>query len=76
VKHVVHVHQQRIKKGLAAIIDRTYRGSTHHRQVQILCPSCNAVAATVVQSDTPDSCGARVWIEASETSHTEKESQP
>ena len=70
MKHIVHVHQQKIKKGLDAIIDRTYRGSTHHRRVEIICPcGCESIAAVVVQSDTPDSCGARVWIEASETRH-------
>jgi hypothetical protein len=64
MRHVVHVHQQNIKKGLPAIIDRTYKGSTHHTHLDILC-GCGEVAATVVQSPTPDHCGARVWIEAS-----------
>lgn len=68
MKHVVHVHQQKIKQGLDAIIDRTYKGSTHHRSLEIICPcGCNEVAAVIVQSDEPDSCGARVWIEARET---------
>lgn len=69
MKHIIHVHQQKIKKGLAAIIDRTYRGSTHHRQVKILCPKCGENSATVVQSEEPDRCGARVWIEASRVEH-------
>jgi hypothetical protein len=70
MKHIIHVHQQKIKKGLDAIIDRTYKGSTHHRRVEIICPcGCGHVAATVVQSETPDSCGARVWIEAQDTKH-------
>lgn len=69
MKHVIHVHQQNIRKDLDAIIDRTYKGSTHHRRLNIVCPcGCNKVAATVVQSEKPDSCGARVWIEASITS--------
>jgi hypothetical protein len=73
MKHIIHIHQQKIRKGLAAIIDRTYKGSTHHRTLEIICPSCQSVAATVIQSDTPDSCGARVWIEATDT-HTQEES--
>jgi hypothetical protein len=68
MKHILHVHQQKIRKGLDAIIDRTYKGSTHHRRVDIICPcGCDKVAATIVQSDIPDSCGARVWIEAQQT---------
>lgn len=64
MKHIIHVHQQKIKKGLDAIIDRTYKGSKHSREVTILCPNCGCQSAKVVQSETPDSCGARVWIEA------------
>ena len=67
MKHVIHIHQQRIRKQEPAIIDRTYKGSTHSRRLEILCPCCQEVAAVVVQSDTPDRCGARVWIEATET---------
>ena len=57
MKRVIHVHQQKIKKGEPAIIDRTYKGSTHHRKIRIEGP------CTIIQSDTPDRCGARVWIE-------------
>jgi len=64
MKHIIHVHQQKIKKGLDAIIDRTYKGSTHSRGLTISCPHCGQEAAKIVQSDTPDKCGARVWIEA------------
>lgn len=67
MKHVVHVHQQKIRRGEPAIIDRTYRGSTHHERLEIICPCCERVAATVVQSRQPDRCGARVWIEAERT---------
>ncbi len=67
MKHIIHVHQQRIRKGLPAIIDRTWRGSRHSVAVGVICPSCGAIAARVVQSPTPDRCGARVWIEAEET---------
>ena len=59
MKHVIHVHQQKIKKGEAAIIDRTYKGSTHHRQILIEGP------CLIIQSEKPDRCGARVWIETS-----------
>lgn len=72
MKHIIHVHQQKIKQGLAAIIDRTYKGSTHHRSVVIVCPNCGSDAAKVVQSEQPDRCGARVWIEASESRHAEE----
>ena len=64
MKHIIHVHQQKIKKGLDAIIDRTYKGSKHSRGLTVLCPNCGHEAAKIVQSDAPDSCGARVWIEA------------
>jgi hypothetical protein len=68
MKHILHVHQQDIKKGLPAIIDRTYQGSTHHTRLEIVCPcGCEEVAAVFVQSPTPDACGARVWIEARAT---------
>ena len=62
VKAIVHVHQQKIKRGEPAIIVRTYKGSTHHRRVEFTGP------ATLVQSDEPDRCGARVWIET-DTEH-------
>lgn len=58
MKATIHVHQWKMRKGEPAIIVRTYKGSTHHRSVRIDGP------ATVVQSSTPDRCGARVWIEA------------
>lgn len=57
MKHVLHVHQQKIKKGEPAIIDRTYKGSTHWSKVRIDGP------CIIVHSDAPDKCGARVWIE-------------
>lgn len=68
MKHIIHVHQQKIKKGLDAIIDRTYKGSKHSRGLTILCPSCGCDAAKIVQSQEPDRCGARVWIEAESVS--------
>lgn len=67
MKHVIHIHQQKIRAGVAAIIDRTYKGSTHHRAVVIVCPCCGADAARIVQPEQPDRCGARVWIEAQAT---------
>lgn len=62
MKHTIHVHQQKIRNGVAAIIDRTYRGSTHHTLVTICCPNCGSDAAQVIQTAEPDSCGARVTI--------------
>ena len=64
MKHIIHIHQQKIKKGLDAIIDRTYKGSRHSRGLPVMCPHCGNEAAKIVQSDIPDKCGARVWIEA------------
>lgn len=73
MKHIIHVHQQKIRRSEPAIIDRTYKGSTHHVRLEILCPcGCNETAAVVVQSNQPDSCGARVWIEAAATRTTDK----
>jgi len=63
VQHVIHVHQQKLKKGEPAIIDRTYKGSTHHRTVIISCANCGAITARVRQPDKPDRCGARAFIE-------------
>lgn len=64
MKHVIHVHQQKIKKGEPAIIDRTWKGSTHLTRLRINGP------CEVVHSQSPDHCGARVWIETkSDTEH-------
>lgn len=68
MKHTIHVHQQNIRANKPAIIDRTYRGSVHSRELNIVCPACHHVAATVVQTEEPDKCGARVVIKATETS--------
>lgn len=57
MKKIIHVHQQKIKKGEPAIIVRTYKGSKHYSKVEIDGP------ATIIHSEKPDSCGARVWIE-------------
>lgn len=57
MKSVIHVHQQKIRKGEPAIIVRTYKGSKHYRRVTIDGP------CVIVHSPTPDHCGARVWIE-------------
>ena len=56
MKAVVHVHQQKIRKGEDAIIIRTYRGSEHARHVRLSGP------VELVQTVEPDSCGARVTI--------------
>lgn len=61
MKSIIHVHQQEVKHrdpdSHPAIICRTYKGSTHYREVEILGPS------RIIHSDAPDRCGARVWIE-------------
>lgn len=57
MRKLIHVHQQRIKQGLAPIIVRTYRGVTYAKSVEILGPS------TIKWADKPLDCGARVWIE-------------
>jgi hypothetical protein len=55
-RKIVHVHQQKIRKGEPAIIVRTHKGSSHFSQVDI------QGGCTVVHAEEPDSCGARVWI--------------
>lgn len=57
MRKIIHVHQQRIKQGLPAVIVRTYKGSQHFTRVEINGPS------VMVHSPEPDRCGARVWIE-------------
>lgn len=56
MKSIIHVHQQKIKKDEPAIIVRTYKGSKHYSKVEINGP------CTIIHSETPDKCGARVWI--------------
>lgn len=61
MKKIIHVHQQEVRKhdpeNHPAVIVRTYKGSQHFRTVEILGPS------KIIHSDSPDHCGARVWIE-------------
>jgi hypothetical protein len=57
MKKIIHVHQQKIRKGEPAIIVRTYKGSEHYTRLEINGPS------VMVHSAEPDRCGARVWIE-------------
>jgi hypothetical protein len=58
MKHIVHIHQQRLRKGLPAIIHRTYKGVEYHDTFEV------PKNAKVVQSlDKPLSCGARCWVE-------------
>lgn len=57
MKKIIHVHQQKIRKGEPAVIVRTYKGSQHFSKVEILGPS------VMIHSAEPDRCGARVWIE-------------
>lgn len=56
-KAIIHVHQQKIRKGEPAVIVRRRGKSKHFTRVEILGPS------VMVHSPIPDSCGARVWIE-------------
>ena len=67
MKHIIHIHQQNLRKDEPAIIDRTYKGSVRSRDLDIMCMDCGKRAAVVVQSSEPDRCGARAWIEADET---------
>ncbi len=57
MKHQVHIHQQRLRKGLPAIIHRTYKGTTYHTEFVI------PEGAKVIQPEKPLPCGARAWIE-------------
>lgn len=54
---IIHVHQQKIRKGEPAVIVRRRGKSNHYTRVDILGPS------TMIHSPHPDRCGARVWIE-------------
>jgi hypothetical protein len=59
--YVIHVHQQRIRQGLPAVIIRSSRGGKtlgYHTEVKL------SGDVRVVQPDSKLSCGARVWIEA------------
>lgn len=57
-KKVIHIHQQKLRKGEPPIIVRTYRGSPkHYSRVDVLGP------ASIVSFPEPDTCGARAWIE-------------
>lgn len=56
-KAIIHIHQQRIKKGEPAVILRRRGKSLHFSRVEVNGPS------TIVHSPTPDRCGARCWIE-------------
>ena len=62
MRAILHVHQQRIKKGLPALIVRTYKGSKHFSEIEINGPS------KLIHSANPDSCGARVWISVPDAS--------
>ena len=55
----IHVHQQRLRAGLPALIVRigARSRSEYFTKVEI------AGAGTVVQPDNPLSCGAKAWIE-------------
>lgn len=66
MRHIIHVHQANMRQGKPAIIDRTYIRSTHHTNLAVLC-ECGKVAATIVQSEQQDACGAHIWIEATKT---------
>jgi hypothetical protein len=56
-KAIIHVHQQKVKKGEPAVIVRRRGKSRHFTRVEINGPS------VMVHSPIADSCGARVWIE-------------
>jgi hypothetical protein len=61
VRSIIHVHQQEVRRNdpenHPAIIVRTYKGTVHCKEVEILGPS------KVVHSPTADFCGARCWVE-------------
>lgn len=57
MKTVIHIHQQRLKKGLSAIIVRTYKGVIYSRKVMF------GDGAVLHQPEKPLDCGARCWIE-------------
>lgn len=57
MKTIIHVHQQRIHQGKAAIIVKTWKGSRYTRKYNI------APGVVIHQPVKPLACGARVWIE-------------
>lgn len=57
-KTIIHIHQARIRKGLPAIIVRTWKGVTYSREVEF------GNGAKLLQPEKPLACGARVWIES------------
>lgn len=62
--YIIHVHQQRLRRGEPAIIVRYGRsgtGKNHHGYHEaVVLPA----GGTLAQADKPLSCGARAWIEA------------
>ena len=75
MKHTIHVHQQKMRKGEPAIIDRTYIRSTHHSNLSIVCPHCDKKAAVVIQTTEQDACGAHITIQATKTIGDGKDSE-
>jgi hypothetical protein len=57
MKVIIHVHQQRIRQGKAAISVKTYRGTRYTRRYRI------GLDAVIHQPVKPLACGAKVWIE-------------
>jgi hypothetical protein len=57
MKIIIHVHQQRIRQGKAAIIVKSYKGSRYTRKYRF------APNAVIHQPVKPLACGAKVWIE-------------
>lgn len=56
-----------MRQGKPAIIDRTYKRSTHHTHLIIVCPHCDREAAEVIQTTEQDACGAHITIHATKT---------
>lgn len=61
MKRIIHVHQQKVRRGLPAVIIRTYKG-THHVAEAIT----SGPVRVIHNYKNPLSCGAKVWIETDE----------
>jgi hypothetical protein len=77
MKTIIHVNQHIIKANAKNGVEddpltvKTYRGNTRASTASILDDNGNVVATVVYRPSNPLACGARVWIETTNTVVTE-----
>jgi hypothetical protein len=77
MKTIIHVNQHIIKANAKngaeddPLTVKTYRGNTRASTASILDDNGNVVATVVYRPSNPLACGARVWIETTNTVVTE-----